>query len=151
MGSYHRSQSGRGFVDRQTIDFATVLGCISMSLNAENKTSEPLRNIISGLLEVSRNSNAPFWRDIAERLVAGRRRYASVDVGKIERLVSDGDTVVVPGSVLAGGYLQKKVTISAFRASPAAIKKIELGGGSFKGLNELAKENPKGTNIKIIR
>ncbi|MCL4330522.1 MAG: 50S ribosomal protein L18e [Candidatus Thermoplasmatota archaeon] len=138
-------------MDRRTIDFAPVIRCISMSVSAERKTSGPLKSIISGLLEVSRNSEAPFWRDIAERLVAGRRRYASVDVGKIERLVSDGDTVVVPGSVLAGGYLQKKVTISAFRASPAAIKKIELGGGSFKGLNELARENPKGTNIKIIR
>jgi large subunit ribosomal protein L18e len=124
---------------------------LNMSIRSNRKTSDSLKLTISGLLEISRKENSAFWRDIAERISVGRRRYASVDVGKIERLCSDGDTVVVAGSVLAGGYFQKKITVSALRASEAAKEKIKIGGGTFKPLEELAKENPKGTNLKIIR
>ena len=123
----------------------------SMSITVERKTSSEVRETIMKLAQVSRESNSVFWRDIAERISGGRRRYASVDLGKIERLCAEGDTVVVPGTVLGGGEIEKKITISAIRASTSAIEKIGKSGSTFKKLSDLAIENPKGTNIKIIR
>lgn len=122
-----------------------------MSLSTERKTSDPLKEIISGLNTASRESGGKLWRDIAERLAGGRRRYSSVDLGKIERLCSDGDHVVVAGTVLGGGNLGKKVTVTALRVSKLAEEKIKQSGSSVKTLLEAANENPKGTGIRVIR
>ncbi len=122
-----------------------------MPIDVSRKTSPVLSNTIIQLNELSRKNQSTFWRDIAERLSAGRRRYASVDLGKIERLCNEGDTVVVPGAVLGGGNLQKKITVSALRFSSSAVDKIASVGGKHTSLVQMAEENPKGTNIKIIR
>ncbi|MCL4342554.1 MAG: 50S ribosomal protein L18e [Candidatus Thermoplasmatota archaeon] len=122
-----------------------------MPIDVSRKTSPVLSNTIIQLNELSRKNQSTFWRDIAEKLSAGRRRYASVDLGKIERLCNEGDTVVVPGAVLGGGNLQKKITVSALKFSSSAVDKIANVGGKHTSLVQLAEENPKGTNIKIIR
>ncbi|AKA49664.1 50S ribosomal protein L18e [uncultured archaeon] len=122
-----------------------------MSLKANRKSNPLLKDVINGLIEVSRESGSLIWRDIAKRLNGGDRRYASVNVSKISRLSSDGDLVVIPGSLLGSGYIDKKVTVSALRISDKAKKKLDEAGGSYKPLLELAKENPKGTNVRIMR
>lgn len=122
-----------------------------MSLKLSRKTNPALRDLISRLMEVSRENDSPIWRDLAERLSGGDRRYASINIGKVSRLTSEGDVVVVPGSLLGSGYIDKKVTVSALKASDKAMKKLSEAGGSYKSLLEMAEENPKGTNIKILR
>lgn len=122
-----------------------------MSLKANRKSSPILKDVIEGLTEVSRESGSSIWRDIARRLNGGDRRFASVNVSKISRMTSDGDHVVIPGTLLGSGYIDKKVTVSALRISEKAKKKLDEAGGSFKPLLEMAKENPKGTNVKILR
>ncbi len=124
---------------------------VTMAVDISRKTSPVLKETIVQLKDVSRKSESVFWRDIAERLTRGRRRYASVDLGKIERLCAEGDIVVVPGSVLGGGKIEKKITISALKFSSSAIAKIATAGGKSRSLTDLAEENPKGLNIKIIR
>ena len=76
-----------------------------MSLQTARKTSPAMRGTIEKLITISRENNSVFWRDIAERLNAGSRRYSSINVGKISRLASDGETVVVAGSVLGSGFV----------------------------------------------
>lgn len=122
-----------------------------MSLKANRKTNPLLKDVVNGLLEISRESGSSLWRDIAGRLTGGDRRYASVNVGKISRLSADGDVVVIPGSLLGAGYIDKKITVSALKISEKAMKKLDEAGGSFKPLVDMAKENPKGTNIRIMR
>lgn len=124
---------------------------VTMSLTAEKKTSKYLKDTISTLNTISRENNAPFWRDIAVRLTGGDRRKAEINVGKIGRLSNDGETIVVAGSVLGSGYFDKKVTVSALKISDKAREKITESGSVFKTLEELAAENPKGTNLKILR
>ncbi|MEM3675540.1 MAG: 50S ribosomal protein L18e, partial [Thermoplasmataceae archaeon] len=96
-------------------------------------------------------SGSAFWRDIAERLVNGKHRLAATNLGKIEKLSSDGDIMVVPGSVLGSGYFNRRAVVSSLRVSSSAKKKIEESGSTYKTLVELANENPKGTNLRIIR
>ena len=122
-----------------------------MSLQTARKTSPAMRGTIEKLIMISRENNSVFWRDIAERLNAGSRRYSSINVGKISRLATEGETVVVAGSVLGSGFVDKKVTVSALAISENARKKLEQNGSTFKSLEELAAENPKGSNLRILR
>ncbi len=122
-----------------------------MSLKVNRKNNPVLKDLIRELNEVSRENQAPIWRDIAIRLAGGDRRYASINVGKVSRLISEGDIVVVPGSLLGSGYIDKKITVSALRASEKARKKVSDAGGSYKDILEVVRENPKGTNVKILR
>lgn len=122
-----------------------------MSLQTTRKSSPTMKETIEKLISISRDNQSIFWRDIAERLIGGRRRYSAVNIGKINRLTSSGETVVVAGSVLGSGFIDKKITISALAITDNARKKLEENGSSFKSLEELATENPKGSNLKILR
>lgn len=122
-----------------------------MSLKPDNKENPVLKETIEELTKISRENSAPFWREVARRLNASSQGYASLNVGKLENLVKDGETVVIPGSLLGTGYFEKKATLSAFRVSRGAQEKIEKSGSTIKTLVELARENPKGTDIKILR
>ncbi|KJE49565.1 MULTISPECIES: 50S ribosomal protein L18e [Acidiplasma] len=122
-----------------------------MSIKVERKTSIQIVNIITGLLERSRESGSPFWRDIALRLSSSRRNYAKVNLGKLNDLVNDSDVIVIPGFLLSSGIFNKKIKIAALKASPKARAKLEAAGAEYVDLQDLANENPKGTGIKIIR
>lgn len=122
-----------------------------MSLKPDNKENPLLRETIEELTKISRENDSSFWRDIARRLNSSNRNYASINVGKLDNLVNDGETVVVPGALLGSGYFEKKAILSAFRFSKGAQEKLQKSGSTMKTLLELARENPKGTNIKILR
>ncbi len=122
-----------------------------MSLNGKNKESNEIADTIDTLVKVSRENSSTMWRDIAERLSGGSRRYASINVGKINRLSNDGDIVIVPGSVLGSGIINKKVTLSALKISKSAMEKLQKSGSSFKPIKQFATENPKVKNPKILR
>ncbi len=122
-----------------------------MSLKPVNKENPALKETIEELTKISRENGSIFWRDIATRLNASRQSYSSLNVGKVDTLVKDGETAVIAGALLGSGYFEKKVTLSALRVSKSAQEKVAKVGGTLKTLVELAKENPKGTNIKILR
>ena len=122
-----------------------------MSLNGKNKDSNEIADTINTLVKISRENGSAMWRDIADRLSGGGRRYASINVGKINKLSNDGDVVIVPGSVLGSGIINKKVTLSALRISKSAMQKLQKSGSSFKSIREFAAENPKLKNPKILR
>lgn len=122
-----------------------------MSVKADKKTSPEVTETIDTLLRVSRESNFIMWRDVARRLSGGKRRYASINVGRLNDLSEDGETLIVPGSVLGEGKLTKKVVIAGVRASKVALEKISSSGSTFKKLKDLASENPKPSNARIMR
>lgn len=122
-----------------------------MSLKPDNKENPVLKETIEELTKISRENSSPFWRDVAKRLNGSKKNYASLNLGKIESLVNDGETVVVPGTLLGFGYFEKKATLSALKISKSAAEKIKKNGGETKSLVDLARENPKGTDIKILR
>ncbi|MGC8609102.1 MAG: 50S ribosomal protein L18e [Thermoplasmata archaeon] len=122
-----------------------------MSITVEKKKSKKIADSISNLLAISRENESKIWRDMAERLVNGRRRYASINVNKINDLANDGDVIVVPGYVLGTGEINKKVTVGALKFSKEASEKLLKSGSSIMDIAELARNNPKGTNVKIMR
>ncbi len=113
-------------------------------------TNPYLRGLIIDLEIAARKQDAPVWKRVAEMLSKPTRKRVEVNVGKINKLVEDGSTVVVPGKVLGSGTITKKVTVAAWRFTPAARTKIEAAGGRAISIYELLRENPKGSGVVIV-
>lgn len=76
------------------------------------------------------------------------KKNLEVNLWKLEKVCSNGDTVIVPGRVLGSGEFTKKITIYALGFSKSAEEKITFAGGKALKLTEL-KEKVKG--MKIIK
>jgi len=115
------------------------------------KTDLSLIALIDDLKAKERETGAAIWRDIAVRLEKPRRNWAETNLSKLERYAEDGETVIVPGKVLAAGSISKKVTVAAFSFSAAAADAIKAAGGSVVSIQDLMAQNPKGSKVKILR
>ena len=113
-------------------------------------TNPHLRKLIDDLRKKSFELNAPIWRTIAEKLERPRRKKVEVNVSHINRHTDENETVIVPGVVLGAGKLTKPVRVAAWRFSKGAKEKIEKAGGKCLSIEELVKENPRGSGVKIL-
>ncbi|RLG33474.1 50S ribosomal protein L18e [Methanosarcinales archaeon] len=130
-------------------------------MRRKRKTNPQINKLIEDLKRIARENSAPIWRDIAKRLEKPRRNYAAVNLSKINRYSSSNDTILVPGKVLSSGTMEKPVTVAALGFSKKAFEKIcKCGEGGKEGkgeergkcitIEELIKNNPKGSGVKII-
>jgi large subunit ribosomal protein L18e len=125
-------------------------------MRRKRKTNPRINRLIEDLKRIARENSATIWRDIAKRLEKPRRNYAAVNLSKINRYSSSNDTILVPGKVLSSGTIEKPVTVAALGFSKKAFEKIcecgEEGGerGKCISIEELVKNNPKGSGVKII-
>lgn len=120
-------------------------------MNTTDKTNPYLITLIDDLKQMSRVEDVAIWRDIAKRLEKSRRNWTEVNISRLERYADAGDSILVPGKVLGAGRLTKRLTVAAFDFSESAEKKIEEAGGQSLSIRELAQENPKGDNVRIMR
>jgi large subunit ribosomal protein L18e len=114
------------------------------------KRTGPTNIHMRTLINKLRKTKAPAWKDVAKRLGSVRRRKTEVNISSINKHAKKGETVVVPGIVLASGEIDKAVTVAAWRFSPAAAEKIKKAQGSTITIDELLEKNPKGSKIKIM-
>jgi len=115
------------------------------------KTNPQLVALIFDLkAETRENPKAAIWRDIALRLEAPSRVWAEANLSKIDKYAKDGETILVPGKVLAAGDITKKVTVAAYSFSSKAAKEIVAAGGKVLTIRELMKENPSGSKVRIM-
>ena len=108
------------------------------------------KSLVEELRKKSYELKAPIWRDVAEKLSRSRRRKVAVNIFEIEKNTEKNDFVVVPVIVLSVGELTKPIHIAAWRFSAAAEQKIKEAKGKIMTIEELAKEKPKGTGVKIL-
>ena len=114
------------------------------------KTNPQLVSLIADLKAKTRETEAEIWRDIALRLEAPSRVWAEANLSKIEKYVKEGETIVVPGKVLAAGDLTKKVNVAAYSFSAKAAASIAAAGGKVMTIRELMDECPSGSKVRII-
>ncbi|ADC66102.1 ribosomal protein L15 [Ferroglobus placidus DSM 10642] len=114
------------------------------------KTNPNLVRLIDTLLKASAENKAKIWKDVAERLAKPTKHMAEVNVGKIERHLKDNEIALIPGKVLGAGEISRAVKVAAFKFSESAKRKIEEAGGRCMSIEELIKENPKGSNVRIL-
>jgi large subunit ribosomal protein L18e len=116
-----------------------------------SKTNPQLMRLIALLKDTSRENSVNVWRDVAIRFEAPRKRYAEVNLSKINRYAADGETIIVPGKVLGSGMLEAPVKIAALQFSAAAEDKIRDANGECMTIEELLSANPKGSRVRILR
>lgn len=98
-----------------------------------------------------RETGRPIWRALRDAIRrTSRSRMVRVNVGKINRLASDGDVVVVPGKVLGMGAVDKRLTVAALAFSAEARRKIESAGGRAMSLEELASSQANVKGVRLI-
>jgi large subunit ribosomal protein L18e len=118
-----------------------------MKRGPESKRTLELINLLrKGAVE----NRASIWRRVAERLSGAARRRAEVNIYNIDKHSKEGDTIVVPGKILATGSLGHKVTVAAHSFSAGAADKIRKAGGSCLGIEEIVKTNPAGKGIILM-
>ena len=107
----------------------------------EGKSNPSLLNIIMLL----RKQKSPFWIKMAGIISKPKRKSVAVNLSKINKYSSDGDTIIVPGKVLSSGEINHKIIIAAVSASQEARKKAKI-----ISIEEIVKKNLKGEGLKII-
>jgi large subunit ribosomal protein L18e len=117
----------------------------------ENKKTNPqLQSLIQSLKQLSYEKQTPLWKDVALRLEKPLRNWPEVNLDRINRVTQDKEIALIPGKVLSGGMLSKKLSIAAWSFSEQAKEKIKKAGGKSLTLEELLKQNPDGKNIRIV-
>jgi large subunit ribosomal protein L18e len=87
------------------------------------------RKLIRQLEKLSDKTDKAIWENVSEILSRPRRKRVAVNIGKINRLANDGEIIIVPGKVLGGGLLEKKLVVIAESFSKTAWQKILDNGG----------------------
>lgn len=114
------------------------------------KRSGPTNVHMRALINKLEKTKSPAWREVATKLGTARRRKVEVNVSSISKHAKDGETVIVPGVVLAGGIINKAVKVAAWKFSPAAEEKIKKAKGQVLDIESVAEKNPKGSKVKIM-
>jgi len=109
-----------------------------------------LKALIRRLRREGKRRGVKVWLDIADRLSRPRRHRAEVNLSKLERYGKEGETLVVPGKVLAAGRLTRPVRVAAFKFSIPAKRKILEKGGEALTFAELLERNPEGKGLRIV-
>lgn len=118
------------------------------------KPTGPSNLIFRGLIDDIRDrgykEKIPFLLRLADELEKPRRNRAEVNLSRLNRVCKENETVVIPGKLLSSGILKKPLRVAAASFSMSAIQSIQNAGGKTLTIEELIKENPKGTNVKIV-
>ena len=109
-------------------------------------TTPELKSIIQELKKCSQQNESLLWKKVAKELEKSTRQRRKINLFQIEKYSKDGDTIIVPGKVLATGELTKKVKVAAWNFSESAQEKLK----ETITIQELMKKNPKGNKIKIL-
>lgn len=114
-------------------------------------TNPELTELIRFLKKQGKANNAKIWESIAELIAKPRRKRVAVNISRLNRYTEKNETVAVPGKVLGAGEIDHSIKVAAFTFSEKAKAKIKAAKGKCLSFFELAKKNPKGLNVKIIR
>ncbi|MEM3364376.1 MAG: 50S ribosomal protein L18e [Candidatus Micrarchaeia archaeon] len=110
---------------------------------------EDLKQLIVKLKKLGKNNAV--WKTTAEMLQLPRRRQVVVNISKVAENIKDGEVALVPGKLLGDGLIETKIIVAAYAWTDTAKKRIEGAGGKVMAIEELIKENPKGTGVRILR
>ncbi len=108
------------------------------------------QGLIDELKRVSLAQKVNIWKSVALDLQKPTRQQRVVNLARINRYAGDNETIIVPGKVLAGGDIKKKVMVAAQSFSGQAAKKIQEAGGVAMKIPELLQKNPQGKKVRII-
>ena len=115
------------------------------------KTNPNTLDLINTLTKQASAENAPIWKAVAKELKRANRKTNEVNVYHIDKYSDADETVLIPSKVLGEGQMTHSVNVAAFKFSKEAENKITAAGGKCLTISELMEENPKGSNVKILK
>ncbi len=113
-------------------------------------TNQNLRKLIEELKKTSIETDAALWKRTAVDLEKPTRKRIVINLSRIARATKENETILVPGKILAAGTINHKLVVAAYQFSKEAKEKIEANGGKTLTISQLLKQNPEGTNVKIM-
>ncbi len=90
------------------------------------------------------------WLKVAGILSGPRRNKIAINLDEIEKTTKEGDSVIVPGKVLAQGEVRKKIAVIAFNFSDRAREKLLKTKSQAINMIEEIKKNPGANGIRIL-
>ena len=73
-----------------------------------------------------------------------------MNVGKISYVADRANVVLVPGKVLGGGFVSRKLVVGACSFTPSAREKITKAGGKALSLPKFMSRYPDGKGVVLI-
>lgn len=121
-----------------------VLSRTKLKIRSRKKTSPELAATISLALKTSA------WVKYVKLLSQPTKKHSSINLKKIDKQTSMGDTVLIPGRVLSSGEITKKIRICSFGISKEALENLSKTKSEWATILDEIKKNPKAEGIKII-
>ncbi|MFX1418062.1 MAG: 50S ribosomal protein L18e [Promethearchaeota archaeon] len=115
-----------------------------------HKISGPSNYYVRKLIRDLWKTKIRIWKKVSKTLSGPRRNRISANLYRINKKTKKNDTIVVPGKILGLGNLDHNLTIACLESSKSAKKKIESSGSKLISIDELLKQNPKGSGVKIF-
>jgi len=112
-------------------------------------TTLDLQSLIQDLKKLASEQKVKLWKRIANDLEKPTRSRRTTNLYKLQKTIREDETAIVPGKVLSLGDFDKKNTIAAYQFSKQAKEKINKTGKTIS-IQDLIKQNPKGTKVRII-
>lgn len=90
------------------------------------------------------------WARVAELVARPARKRVEVTLKKLSRVSKKGETVIIPGKLLATGVLGHALHVACFKASKQAALLVHKAGGKVMTISALMKVNPAGSKTRIV-
>lgn len=115
----------------------------------KSRTRKKTNPVLVETISTARKNHG--WLPVAKMLASPKALHSSLNLSDIDRQTTPGDTVVIPGKVLSGGNLTKKVRICALSISEKAKEKLKESKSEIVSILEEIHKNPKAQGVKILR
>ena len=113
-------------------------------------TNPQLKELIEELQKKAYADKTMLWKRVASDLAKPTRNRRAVNLSRINRYTKKGETVIVPGKVLAAGELDHSLTIAAWQFSGQAEEKIKKADSKAISIEEIMKSGVKGKGVRIM-
>lgn len=113
----------------------------------ENRMRQKSNPILIDLIVKLKKTNP----EIAKILSMPRKKQTVFNLIDIDKNVSDGDVILIPGKILSSGELTKKIKIVCYNISESAIEKIKKSKSEFVYLCDEIKTNKELKGVKILK
>lgn len=117
----------------------------SLKNRLSRKTHPELIETISSIIK------NPAWNEVAKILSGPTRKFSAINLSGIDENTKVGDTILIPGKVLSGGTLSKKIRVVALSFSESAKEKAAASKSELVTIKEEIKKNPKFEGVKILK
>ena len=106
-------------------------------------------NVNLRLLIASLRKKSDFWKNVSDKLSVPARKRTTVNLGSLNNF-EDGETIVIPGKLVAGGQLKRKLNIACWRFSEAVLGRVKTSGSKIVSIHDLATQNIAGDKLRVV-